>query len=440
MRTIKRTIEDVLSSWKDEPKRKVLMVRGARQVGKTYSIRKLGQEFDYFLEVNFDDSKEIHSLFNGSMNVQKIIQSISVLYDVPITEGKTLVFFDEIQACPNAIRSLRYFYEKIPNLHLVAAGSLLEFVLEEIPSFGVGRIQTLFMFPVTFYEFLSEAHPSSVPLIDVADSENPLENNLHKLVCDYYKTYQIIGGMPEVVSEYLTNGDYLKCTQLLDNLIQSFHADFAKYKKRSPIVALRLVFQSMANQAGNKFIYNHVAPELDHKTIKSALQLLIQAGLAYKIHHTAASGIPPGSQINPRKFKIIPFDSGIYQRLLGLNIKDYFLKDNLQFINKGSLTEVTAGIQLVHHQSPLIQPQLHYWHREAKSSNAEIDYIIQQDGNIVPVEVKAGTKGQMQSMFIFLKEKNLHRGIRLSLENFSRNDKIETIPLYAIKSLINSPE
>ncbi|MBT3495625.1 MAG: AAA family ATPase [Candidatus Marinimicrobia bacterium] len=438
MKSIKRSIENALSSWKTTTNRKVLMLRGARQVGKTFSIRKFGQKFDRILEVNFDDNTNIHSLFGGDMDVQNIIQTLSVQYNIPIIEGTTLVFFDEIQACPNAIRSLRYFYEKMPDLHVVAAGSLLEFALEEIPSFGVGRIQTLFMYPLTYHEFLSEIHPSLPPIIDAADSNNPLENNLHQLACDYFKTYQIIGGMPEVVSEYLETGNYLNCTQLLDNLVQSFQTDFAKYKKRSPLEALKLVFQSIAKQAGNKFIYKHVAPELEHKTIKSALQLLLQAGLIYKIHHSGSSGIPLGSQINPKKFKILPFDSGIYQRLLGLNLKDYFLKNNLELINKGSLAEVTAGIQLMHHQSSLLQPQLYYWHREAKSSNAEIDYIIQQDGNIIPIEVKAGTKGQMQSMFLFLNSKNLDRGIRLSLENYSRNDRIENIPLYAIKSLLDS--
>lgn len=438
MKAIKRTIEDVLSSWKNDTNRKVLMLRGARQVGKTFSVRKLGHEFTYVLEVNFDDNKNIHSLFEGNMDVQKIIQSLSVQYNIPIIEGKTLVFFDEIQTCPNAVRALRYFYEKMPDLHLIAAGSLLEFALEEIPSFGVGRIQTLFMYPITFHEFLSEIHPTLPPAIQDADPRNPIENNLHQLACDYYKSYQIIGGMPEVVSEFLTTGNYLKCTQLLDNLIQSFQTDFAKYKKRSPVETLRVIFQSIAKQAGNKFIYKHVAPELDHKTIKSALDLILQAGLAYKISHTSASGLPLGAQINPRKFKILPFDSGIYQRLLGLNLKDYFTNNKVQFMNVGNLAELTAGLQLMHYQSSLIQAQLYYWHREAKSSNAEIDYLIQQGENIVPVEVKAGTKGQMQSMYIFLDEKNLHYGIRLSLENFSHSEPIANIPLYAIKSLVES--
>ncbi len=436
MKELNRTISSALNQWKMDPRRKILLIRGARQVGKTFSIRKLGRDFDHLLEINLEDSKEVHSLFDGDMDVQKIIQTIAVQFNVPVIAGKTLVFFDEIQACPNTIRSLRYFYEKIPDLHVVAAGSLLEFALEEIPSFGVGRIQTLFMYPLTFHEFLSAIHPTLIPFIEKANAQNPLEQTLHRLASDYYKTYQVIGGMPEVVSEYIQSGDFLRCTRLLDNLIQSFQTDFSKYKKRAPVQTLRNIFCSIATQAGGKFIYKHASPELDSKTVKSALELIIQAGLAYKISHTSASGLPLGGQINPRKFKVLPLDSGVYQRLLGLNLKDYLLADDIQLMNKGSLAEVSAGIQFMHLQSSILQPQLYYWHREAKSSNAEIDYLIQQGSTIIPIEVKAGTKGQMQSMFLFLKEKNLKFGIRLSMENFSQFGSIVTVPLYAIKSLM----
>lgn len=435
---LKRNIMKSLCDWKNDLQRKVLLVRGARQVGKTYSIRELGKEFQYFLEINFEDEKEVHSLFTGNMDVNKIIQILSVQYNIPVIQGKTLIFFDEIQACPDAIRSLRYFYEKLPELHVVGAGSLLEFTLEEIPSFGVGRIQTLFMYPLTFHEFLESIHPPLSEAIHNASTANPLKESLHKLAVNYFKTFQIIGGMPEVASEYVESNNYLKCMQLLDNLIVSFQADFAKYKNRSPVQGLRNVFQSIAVQSGGKFIYTKAAPEMDIKTIKSALELLLRAGLAYKVPHSSASGIPLGGQINPRKFKVLPLDSGIYQRVLGLNLKDYFLYDDLQLVNKGSLAEITVGLQLLYNQSPFIQAQVFYWHREAKSSNAEIDYIIQQEERVVPVEVKAGTKGQMQSMFLFLKEKKLSKGIRISTENFSQIENIHNIPLYAIQSIVET--
>lgn len=436
MNELKRSIAHYLEHWQSSSNRKTLLIRGARQVGKTYSVRKLGEKFNHFLEINFEDHKGIHQLFDADMDVSRIIQTLAVQFDVPVIPQKTLVFFDEIQACPNAIRSLRYFYEKLPDLHIVAAGSLLEFALEEIPSFGVGRIQSMFMYPLTFHEFLEAFHPTLPPVIEKSNFNNPLPANLHTMAVDYFKTYQVIGGMPEVVAEFINSGDYMKCSQLLDNLIQSFQADFAKYRKHVPMGTLRNIFHSIAIQAGGKFIYQRAAPELDIKTIKPALELILMAGLAYKVLHTSAVGLPLGGQINPRKFKILPLDSGIYQRLLGLHLGDYLLLDHIQLINKGNLAEITAGIQLMHHQLPTLQPQLYYWHRESKSSNAEIDYVIQQQATIVPIEVKAGTKGQMQSMFLFLKEKKLTRGIRLSLENFGQYDSIYTVPLYAIKSVV----
>ncbi|NQT62879.1 MAG: ATP-binding protein [Candidatus Marinimicrobia bacterium] len=436
MNELKRNITHYLEHWRNSSNRKALLLRGARQVGKTHSVRKLGENFKHFLEINFEDHKGIHRLFEADMEVKKIIQILAVQFEVPVIPQKTLVFFDEIQACPNAIRSLRYFYEKIPDLHVVAAGSLLEFALEEIPSFGVGRIQSLFMYPLTFQEFLEAIHPALPPIIEKSNSITPLPANLHTMAVDYFKVYQVIGGMPDVVAEYINSGDYMKCNQLLDNLIQSFQTDFAKYRKHVPTGTLQNIFHSIALQAGGKFIYQRAAPELDIKTIKPALELILRAGLAYKVPHTSASGLPLGGQINPRKFKILPLDSGIYQRLLGLPLGEYLLLNHIQLINKGHLAEITAGIQLMHHQLPTSQAQLYYWHRESKSSNAEIDYVIQQKGSIVPVEVKAGTKGQMQSMFLFLKEKRLSRGIRLSLENFGQYDSIYTVPLYAIKSIV----
>jgi len=436
MNELKRSISHYLERWQTSSSRKALIIRGARQVGKTYSVRKLGKHFDHFLEINFEDYKKIHHLFDTDMDVTKIIQTLAVQFNVPVIPQKTLVFFDEIQACPNAIRSLRYFYEKLPNLHIIAAGSLLEFAFEEIPTFGVGRIQSVFMYPLTFHEFLEAMHPALPPIIEKSYFNNPLPGNLHAIAINHYKSYQIIGGMPEVVAEFVNSGDYMKCSELLDNLIQSFQSDFAKYRKHVPMGTLRNIFHSIAQQAGGKFTYQHAAPELDIKTIKPALDLILLAGLAYKVPHTSAAGLPLGGQINPRKFKILPFDSGIHQRLLGLNLGEYLLQDHIQMVNKGSLAEITVGIQLLHYQSPISQAQLYYWHRESKSSNAEIDYVIQQQDSIVPVEVKAGTKGQMQSMFLFLKEKKLSRGIRLSLENFGQVDSIDIIPLYAIKSVV----
>jgi predicted AAA+ superfamily ATPase len=188
-------------------------------------------------------------------------------------------------------------------------------------------------------------------------------------------------------------------------------------------------------QAGGKFTYANVDSASSSHSLKSALEMLVQAGLAYKIHHTSARGLPLGAQVNPKRFKVILFDVGLHQRLLGLDLKEYLVSDEFEAVNKGNLAEVLAGLELIGNAPPTNRPPLYYWHRESRASNAEIDYLIQRGKDIVPIEVKAGRKGQMQSMFIFLKERNLKSGIRVSLENFGRYGNIDVIPLYAIGGL-----
>ena len=203
----------------------------------------------------------------------------------------------------------------------------------------------------------------------------------------------------------------------------------------NPTLRLQIVFNSIIAQTGQKFKYSSVGEERA-VLYNEALDLLVNAGLAYKVYHTSASGLPLGAQINPKKFKVLLFDSGIFQQLSGMNLGEYLAENFAKIVNKGKLTELFAGLEIIKSQSLFSKPQLFYWHREAKNSNAEIDYLIAVSGKIYPVEVKAGTKGQMQSMNIFLKEKRSEYGIRLSHENFSEYQKIKVIPLYAAKNML----
>ncbi len=428
-----RNIDSILVDWKNDNNRKVLLLRGARQVGKTYSVRNISKKFKYYIEINFEENFEIQRFFEGNLDTKKIIEKLSLYAGKPVLPGETLIFFDEIQSCSNALRSLRFFYEKHPELHIIAAGSLLEFVINEIPSFGVGRIQSIFMYPMTFDEYLhANKMERFIPLIKQANVRNPIDPVFHRQILEYLKTFMIIGGMPEVVETYYKTGDFAKSQIILENLITSIFDDFAKYKKRAPVLKIREVFNSIINQTGNKFKYSNVgmAKSIQYK---EALDLLVNAGLAYKIFHTSANGLPLLSQINEKKFKILLFDTGIFQRISGLNLQNYVTSSFEEIINKGPLTELYAGLTLLQNQSPYLRPQLFYWHREAKSSNAEVDYIISKENEIIPIEVKSGQKGQMQSMRLFLQEKQYFRGIRSSHENFSQpEDKIETIPLYAL--------
>jgi uncharacterized protein len=434
---MKRTIDKALESWKQDPKHPVLLVRGARQVGKTYSIRKLGESFENLVEVNFEENDEVESFFDGSRLPQDIVEKLSAYFAAPIVPGKTLLFFDEIQACPECLRSLRFFYEKMPLLHVVAAGSLLEFALEKIPSFGVGRISSVFMYPLSFNEFLQAIGMDRLAtIITQASATSPVDPILHKKILEYLRTYLAIGGMPAVVDSYAREHDINKCMRLLDRLLSGFRDDFAKYREHSPIERLSEVFESVALQSGGKFKYSTVNPDITHYELKRAFDLLDKAGIVYRVNHTDARGIPLGAQINPRRFKALLFDIGIFQRIMNLDLPAYLVQSDTELVHKGAVAELFAGLELIANSAPDLHPRVYYWHREARSSNAEVDYVIQQGNTTVPVEVKAGNRGAMQSMRLFLAERALDRGIRLSLENFGSSGAIQTVPLYAAGNLV----
>ncbi|MBF0440575.1 MAG: ATP-binding protein [Oligoflexales bacterium] len=428
---MERIINTKLENWRTNSKRKPLLLRGARQVGKTYSVREFGRRFANFVEVNFEEHSSIKKFFQDSLTPQKIIEQLSLYFGSQIKPGSTLLFFDELQACPEAIRSLRFFYEKMPELHLIAAGSLLEFALSEIPSYGVGRIESLFMYPMSFHEFLM-AHdsPDLVRAIHEASFKNPLSDVIHLKLLELLKTYLLIGGLPEVVKSYIEGKGLLDCQKIIDGLLLTYFDDFAKYKKNPPIDRLTEVFRSIAFQAGGKFKYASISDERS-STYKIALELLIKAGLTYKICHTSAGGVPLGAQITPNLFKMAMFDVGIMQRILGLDLSKYVLMDFQNIINKGALAEIFVCCELVKGSPSHTRPDIFYWHREARGSSAEVDFVIAVDGAMIPLEVKSGSGGKMKSLHIFLDEKKIKRGIKLSEENFFISDRIIRIPLYA---------
>ena len=373
-----------------------------------------------------------HCIIRDSVDPLEIIEKLGGFFGKSIIPGKTLLFFDEIQACPNAIRSLRYFHEKLPELHTAAAGSLLEFAISEIPSFGIGRIHSLYMQPMNFEEFLEACGFSELArLINEATPTKPLDEPLHDRAIDKLRTFMITGGMPAVVSIYVQKHDLTACQEALDDLISTFEDDFAKYRKKIPAAKLSDVFKSVALQSGCKFKYSKISDIRYPSGYKKAFDLLVKAGLVHKIHHTHARGVPLGAQASPQKFKAIIFDLGIFQRLLGLDLSEHLVSDHVSLVNKGALAEVHAGLEFLASGAKNLRPEIHYWHREAKSSNAEVDYVLSINGKIIPIEVKAGFQGQMQSLGIFIEERHLKSGIKISFENFSVAGKITNIPLYA---------
>lgn len=435
-RYYRRSIDEVLSQWADAADRKPLLLRGARQVGKTWAVRHLAAQFRYFAEVDFNERTDIHYLFSGSYSPQEICRLLSIQLNVPIEAGKTLLFFDEIQACPQAINRLRYFYEKFPSLHLIAAGSLLEFALETLPSYGVGRICSVFMYPCSFEEFLwATGQAPLAELIRACSPSNPMPEALHQQALRSLRTFLAIGGMPEVVSRFCEDGNMAKCQQTLSGLILSYRDDFAKYRRRVPQSRIDAVFRSVAAQGLGKFVYSRVDAEANAAQVKAALDTLILAGLVYPVTHTAANGVPLGAETNEKYRRMLLCDTGLLQRILNLDLAPFFASDDLQVINKGAIAETFVGNELVKSASCFSPEPLFCWHREKDGSNAEVDYVAQVGGHICPIEVKSGSRGSMQSMRVFLRQKGLTRGIRTSLENFCAYDDVLCYPLYAIKNI-----
>lgn len=424
-----------LFDWKKNPDRKALLVRGARQVGKTYLVRELGKTFSHFLEINFEMDQAVSNFFSGSLDPVQIVEKLSLYYGIPIGADKTLLFFDEIQACPQALRSLRFFYEKMPKLHVASAGSLLEFAIAQIPSFGVGRIESLFLYPMTFFEFLTAlGEDQLVDYIKSSSSEKPVDDIIHIKILELFRKYQIIGGLPASVEYYAKHRNMLGSQKVLDDLITTLTDDFAKYKKHISMDKMSEVFRSVALQNGSKFVYSNISPQRS-ANYKIALELLISAGLVYKIFHTSARGIPLGAAIDESKFKAAMFDTGILQKVSGLDLGQFIAESD--FVNRGGISELSVSLALAASGPPHHRPELYYWHREQRGSSAEVDFVIAIDGRIIPIEVKSGTKGAMQSMFKFLEERNGSLGVRISAENFSKYGSIAVVPIYAAENLVN---
>jgi predicted AAA+ superfamily ATPase len=433
---IERLIDKDLLEWSTATSRKPLLIRGTRQVGKSTAVRHLAEKFEFFIEINFDEQPQYASLFKENISIDETIEQLSLITNTNIIEGKTLLFLDEIQACLPAISALRYFNERKPNLHVIAAGSLLEFALSELPSFGVGR---MFVYPLSFTEFLGALNEKALANAILQSSANePLNEIVHNKIKIYLKKFLIIGGMPEVVQTFISNRNLLEVQRLLDDLIISIQDDFTKYKKRIPSERVKLVFDSIVQQVGMKYRYSDQHSSLTSVQIKQVIDLLEMAGLVHPVTHSSCNGVPLGAESNIKKRKYLVFDTGIFQRMLGLDVASVLMKDDFEVVNKGNIAELFVGLELLKLKSCFEKTPLYYWHRESKNSQAEVDYVVQLQNKIVPIEVKAGTKGTMQSMFLFMDEKHSELGVRLSLENFSQYEKVRVYPLYAVSNVLES--
>lgn len=447
----KRLIDRYLLEWASRDAHKPLLLRGARQVGKSTAVQELAKNFENFVEVNFEKQPKYKAIFNDDLDVKRIVSQISAMYGTSIQNGKTLLFLDEIQECPNAIMALRFFKEDLPELHVIAAGSLLEFALEELPTFGVGRIHSMFMYPMTFDEFL-EANGEQL-LIEARNNtsiENPLPGPLHDKIVGLLRTYMLVGGMPEVVRTWVETKDFVRCQEVQDDIVVTYEDDFPKYKKNVDPILLRNTLKSAAVQATKKFVYSKVGAEYKTYEVKKAVELLILAGILHPITHTDANGLPLGSEANKSYQKMLLLDTGLLLRLLNMSLGDIseltthiLTASAADLANKGPMAEQVVGLEMLHHMSPNIRHELFYWVRHAKNSQAEIDYISNYLQVVVPIEVKADTQGGMKSLWAFMRDKKLHNAIRCSMENFGKFDytdkednleirHVKICPMYAI--------
>lgn len=460
-----RMIDEYLLEWSQRKTHKPLLLRGARQVGKSTAVRHLaerlrvgkqnsGVRFKSFVEVNFEKQPAYKQLFRGDLDVKRIVPQMAAIAGMPIEPGGTLLFLDEIQACPDAIMSLRFFKEDMPDLHVIAAGSLLEFALEELPTFGVGRIHSMFIFPMTFDEFLrANGEDLLIEARNAASSSAPLPEPLYDKLVGLFRTFMLVGGMPEVVSKWVETHDYLACQEVQDDIVVAYEDDFPKYKKKVDPMLLRLTMRSAAVQATRKFVYAEVGGGYSSNDVKKALEMLILAGILIPVTHTSANGVPLGSETDNTYRKMLLLDSGLMLRLLNMTTGDIselthqiLTADVVELANKGPMAEMLAGLEMLHYQTPNIRHEMYYWLRMVKNSLAEIDYLTAYRQTVVPIEVKAGVQGGMKSLWTFMHEKHLANALRCSLENFGSFDYVDTkdgdavrhvkiCPLYAMSQM-----
>jgi len=431
---MKRDLLEQLQNWKTHPLRYPLVLRGARQVGKSWLVDEFGKSFEHIVKLNLEKDKAAATLFTETINIPALIQKIRYYTETPIEPGKTLLFIDEIQESENALRTLRYFKEDFPQLHVIAAGSLLDFVIEKI-GMPVGRVQFLHLYPLSFAEFLTAINRDDLRtmLLD----ENPT-GVIHDKLLEFVKLYSLTGGMPAVVSAWLDYENAYYCQEIQDTIIHTYQQDFNKYARSAQIEYVTTLFERIPDQLGKKFKYSEVDEHISIHHLKQALQLLRKAGIAYYCYHSSAQGLPLGASKNYKKFKVFFFDIGLAQRILGTQIKDWVIQSALPQHN-GAMAEQFVAQQLIAHSNPTAPAELSYWHREARNSNAEVDFLIIKNGKIIPIEVKSGIKGKYRSLQLFL---DYHPqspfGVIISSGEYrERMDGYFSFPFYSLESLLS---
>ena len=424
-----------LQKWKNKKNRKPLLLTGVRQCGKTYIIREFGKrEFEETAYFNFDGNAGIQSIFEYDFDVERIVDELgSMVYGKKIVPGKTLVVFDEIQDCPRAIQSLKYFCENMPELHVIAAGSLLGVALrKEGISFPVGKVDRIEMYPMSFEEFV------------IADGGKKYIEALNKFACErelpelysvplekYLKNYYIIGGMPEAVQVWVDTHDYKEVEEVQDRILKDYADDFGKHTTPENATKIRLIWDAIPSQIArdnNKFIFSHVKQGARAKDLEDALEWIVNAGIAYKLNMVPTPELPLSGMADSTYFKVYMADIGLLRRKSNVNYRT-ILEGDIAYIHfKGALTENYVCTQL-----KCMGMESYFWRTKA---DAEIDFISDYEGVLLPIEVKAADNTKAKSLHLFCSRYQPKMAVKTSLKNVGDNmdgsTHVWSLPLYCL--------
>lgn len=429
---MKRKIMESLCSWKQERSKKPLLLMGARQVGKTFVLKKFGQlEYANTVYLNFEDNPPLCKLFDASLDPKMILKALSIEMDSEIIAGKTLIIFDEVQECPNALNSLKYFCESAREHHIVAAGSLLGVTLAHTKGFPVGKVEFLTLYPLCFLEFLEALKEIKLKdFIEDLKKTEPLPPNLHEKLLKYFKEYLFVGGMPEAVSEYVISQNISEVRKIHNAILNAYKLDFAKHAPKEHVMKINQVWDSIPNQLAKenkKFIYSAIRKGARAKEFEVALQWLIEAGLIHKVRLINTPKNPLSAYADINAFKIYLADVGLLGAMAHLSPKIILHENELFQEFRGAITENYIAQELTHSSY-----RLYYW---ASAGKAEIDFILEEDDQIYPLEVKSGNSSKKKSLKVYEKKYSPQMLIRCSPMNLKKDGNLLNCPVYLIEKI-----
>lgn len=430
---MKRSITSELLLWQQRSDFKPLIVRGARQVGKSHAIEEFGAAyFDKVVTINFEKKASLIEIFAGDFDVKNIVARLEFAVGQRILPHKTLLFFDEIQRCPRAIMALRYFKEDAPEYRVIAAGSLLDFVLGEI-SFPVGRVSWLTMHPMTLVEFFWAIGEDMLAEL-IQHSPHLLDNVVHQKLMGLVKRFGIVGGMPEVVKKYCLTGSLLECQNSQRDLLETYQQDFSKYAPKARYPQLLQVIEQIPKHVGQQIKYSTLDPASRSQEVKEAVVLLERAQIIHRVSATSGQGLPLGAEASAKIFKEIFLDVGLMQTMCGINWQNISEAEDFTAINNGALAEQFVGQELLAIQKNV--RELFYWRRDERSSRAEVDYVFAYQGFVAPIEVKSGARGHLKSLQLFCDTYYPKKAFVVSSRPFMKDGNMTFVPLYFLAGMV----